>query len=148
MQALKTHVAGVDVHKEVLAITVLIGKTDEEPVATHFECGTFTEDLMKCGLRLKDMGVTDVAMSRSYEKVVLPLKIQQALFPSWLKEQGKGRDCKQACKSDLQSFSRREIQGSWLSAGRPKRAKDQEFTRAVKSARCEYGLPKPRTYQR
>ena len=62
MHPLKTHVAGVDVHKEVLAITVLIGKTDEEPVATQFECATFTEDLMKCGLRLKDMGVTDVAM--------------------------------------------------------------------------------------
>ena len=62
MKALKTHVAGVDVHKEILAITVLIGQPDEEPKAQHLECSTFTEDLMACGLKLKDMGVTDVAM--------------------------------------------------------------------------------------
>ena len=29
MEALRTHVAGVDVHKEILAITVLIGKHEE-----------------------------------------------------------------------------------------------------------------------
>jgi len=62
MQALKTHVAGVDVHKEILAITVLVGAADEEPVAHHFECSTFTEDLMAMGLKLKEMGVTDAAM--------------------------------------------------------------------------------------
>jgi transposase len=62
MQALKTHVAGVDVHKEILVITVLVGRADEEPVATQFECSTFTDDLMACGLKMKDMGVTDVAM--------------------------------------------------------------------------------------
>ena len=62
MKALKTHVAGVDVHKEILAITVLVGGSDEEPKATHFECATFTEDLMAMGIRLKDFGVTDVAM--------------------------------------------------------------------------------------
>ena len=62
MQALKTHVAGVDVHKEILVITVLIGETDQEPVATQFECATFTDDLMAMGIKLKEMGVTDVAM--------------------------------------------------------------------------------------
>lgn len=62
MKALKTHVAGVDVHKEILAITVLVGGTDEEPVATHLECGTFTEDLMAMGIKLKDYGVKDIAM--------------------------------------------------------------------------------------
>ena len=62
MQALKTHVAGVDVHKEILAITVLIGLPDEEPKVTHLECSTFTDDLMAMGLKLKEMGVTDVAM--------------------------------------------------------------------------------------
>jgi transposase len=62
MKALKTHVAGIDVHKEVLVITVLVGPADEEPTATHFECFTFTEDLMKMGFRLKELGVTDVAM--------------------------------------------------------------------------------------
>jgi transposase len=62
MKALKTHVAGVDVHKEILAITVLTGAPDEEPKAFHLECATFTEDLMACGLKLKELGVTDVAM--------------------------------------------------------------------------------------
>jgi transposase len=62
MQALKTHVAGVEVHKDILAITVLIGMPDEEPVAHHFECSTFTEDLLAMGIKMKEMGVTDVAM--------------------------------------------------------------------------------------
>jgi len=62
MKALKTHVAGVDVHKEILAITVLIGAPEAEPVAQHFECSTFTEDLMAMGLKLKELGVLDVAM--------------------------------------------------------------------------------------
>jgi transposase len=62
MKALKTRVAGVDVHKEVLAITVLVGSPDEEPVAQHFECKTFTEDLMAMGLKLKELGVLDAAM--------------------------------------------------------------------------------------
>jgi transposase len=62
MQAMKTHVAGVDVHKEILAITVLIGAADEEPREEQFECSTFTDDLKACGLKLKDLGVTDVAM--------------------------------------------------------------------------------------
>lgn len=43
MQALKTHVAGVDVHKEILAITVLLGAADAEPEALELECSTFTE---------------------------------------------------------------------------------------------------------
>jgi transposase len=62
MEALRTHVAGVDVHKEMLAITVLIGAHDEEPKAEQFECSTFTDELMKCGLKLKEMGVKDVVM--------------------------------------------------------------------------------------
>jgi len=62
MQALKTPVAGVDVHKEILAITVLIGEPDAEPKAYHLQCSPFTEDLMACGIKLKEMGVTDVAM--------------------------------------------------------------------------------------
>lgn len=60
--ALRTHVAGVDVHKEVLAITVLIGDADKEPEVKQFECSTFTEDLMKCGHQLLDLGVREVAM--------------------------------------------------------------------------------------
>lgn len=62
MQALKTHCAGVDVHKEILAITALIGMPDENPKAVHLECSTFSDDLMACGMKLKEMGITDVAM--------------------------------------------------------------------------------------
>ena len=65
MKALKSHVAGIDVHKEMLAITVLIGHGDEDPKVFQYECATFTADLMAMGLKLKEMGVTDVAMESS-----------------------------------------------------------------------------------
>jgi transposase len=41
---------------------VLIGAADSEPNAVQFECTTFTEELMKCGIKLKEMGVQDVVM--------------------------------------------------------------------------------------
>ena len=62
MKALRTHVAGVDVHKEMLAITVMIGRGDEDPSVEHFECSTMTEDLRAMGIVLKERGVTAVAM--------------------------------------------------------------------------------------
>lgn len=62
MQALRTHVAGVDVHKDILAITILRGQADSEPEVIQFECNTFTEDLMACGLKILEYGVREVAM--------------------------------------------------------------------------------------
>jgi len=62
MQAMRTHVAGVDVHKEILAITILRGDLEDEPEVIQFTCQTFTEDLMACGLKLKEYGVSEVAM--------------------------------------------------------------------------------------
>lgn len=62
MQALRTHVAGVDVHKEILAITVVRGGADVNPEVIQFECKTFSEDLMACGTKLLDLGVKEVAM--------------------------------------------------------------------------------------
>ena len=62
MEVFKTRVAGVDVHKEILAITVVTGEPESIPQIQQFSCTTFTEDLMKCGLRLKEMNVLDVAM--------------------------------------------------------------------------------------
>lgn len=62
MEAMRTHVAGVDVHKEMLAITVLIGDHDSEPEVEQFECTTFTEELLKCGIKLREMGVKDIVM--------------------------------------------------------------------------------------
>jgi transposase len=62
MEALRTHVAGVDVHKDMLAITTLIGAADAEPQVQQFECLTFTEELMKCGIKIKEMGIQEVVM--------------------------------------------------------------------------------------
>lgn len=62
MKAIRTHVAGVDVHKEILVITVLVGEADQEPAVHQFECSTFTGDLMKCGLKLREYGVKEVVM--------------------------------------------------------------------------------------
>ena len=62
MQAIRTHVAGVDVHKKILAITVLIGDADQNPSVQRFECSTFTEDLMAMGTKFLELGVTEVAM--------------------------------------------------------------------------------------
>jgi transposase len=62
MKALKTHVAGVDVHKDMLAITIMIGAGDEDPYVEHLECSTMTDDLRACGIVLREKGVVDVAM--------------------------------------------------------------------------------------
>ena len=62
MHALRTHVAGVDVHKAILAITILTGGAEGEPKAEQFSCNTFTEDLIAMGVVLKEHGVRDVAM--------------------------------------------------------------------------------------
>lgn len=62
MQALRTHVAGVDVHKDILAITIMIGDGDQDPEVEYFECKTMTEDLQAMGIVLRDKGVKDVAM--------------------------------------------------------------------------------------
>lgn len=62
METIKTHVAGVDVHKEVLAITVLRGSAEAEPEEVQFSCGTFTEDLIRGGQKLLDLGVKEVVM--------------------------------------------------------------------------------------
>ena len=62
MRALRTNVAGVDVHKDLLAITIMIGRGDEDPVIEQLECSTMTDDLRACGVVLKDKGVQDIAM--------------------------------------------------------------------------------------
>src|SRR6476620_4135663 len=62
MKAFRTHCAGVDVHKEMIVVTTLIGPADQDPVEEHFECSTMTDDLMGMGKILLDMGIRDVAM--------------------------------------------------------------------------------------
>jgi len=62
MEIIKTNVAGVDVHKEVLAITVLKGSEDSDLEMHQFTAKTFTEDLIAAGQILLDHGVSEVAM--------------------------------------------------------------------------------------
>jgi len=62
MEVIKSIVAGVDVHKEVLAITVLKGETDSQLEVQHFTAKTFTEDLIAAGQILLEKGVKEVAM--------------------------------------------------------------------------------------
>jgi len=62
MQAMRTHVAGVDVHKDILAISTMIGEADQEPTVEHFECSTMTDDLKAMGIVLLEKGVREVAM--------------------------------------------------------------------------------------
>jgi transposase len=62
MKVFRNNVAGVDVHKDKLVITVLTGKAENDPEVYQFECLTFTEDLIKGGAKLKELGVSEVAM--------------------------------------------------------------------------------------
>jgi predicted esterase len=62
MKALRSHVAGVDVHKDMLAITIMIGAGDQDPIVENFQCSTMTDDLKAMGLVLVNRGVKDVAM--------------------------------------------------------------------------------------
>jgi transposase len=62
MEVLLTHVAGVDVHKDMIMTTTLIGAAGEKPLSETFECTTFTEDLRRCGEKLLALGIKHVAM--------------------------------------------------------------------------------------
>lgn len=63
MQALKTNVAGVDVHKDILIISLLKGELDAQILKPiRFECSTMTSDLMAMGTKLLEHGVRDVAL--------------------------------------------------------------------------------------
>lgn len=62
MQPMLSHVAGIDVHKEKITITALIDSPDGQTAVHQFESATFTDDLIKTGLKLLDLGVTHVAM--------------------------------------------------------------------------------------
>ena len=62
MDAIRTHVAGVDVHKDILAITVLIGDSALVPETIQFSAQTFTEDLKAVGLKFLELGVKEVTM--------------------------------------------------------------------------------------
>lgn len=85
MQALLTHVAGVDVHKKILVITALVGAADEKPKAHRLECSTYTNDLEKTGQKLLALGVRDVAMESTgvYWKPVHNVWHRQGFASLW-----------------------------------------------------------------
>lgn len=62
VKALRTNVAGVDVHKEMIVVCILTGPADQDPIAVHFETSTMTDDLMAMGRVLLDRGIREVAM--------------------------------------------------------------------------------------
>ncbi len=55
-------VAGVDVHQQKLTITTLVGNNSKKITKTTWECGTYTDDLVEAGKKIKSLGVTEVAM--------------------------------------------------------------------------------------
>lgn len=77
MEVFKTHVAGVDVHKEVLAITVVIGEPDSKPQETQFACLTFTEDLIKAGLN-EPRFLKSIRKAKRYDKLNWPRRSSPA----------------------------------------------------------------------
>ena len=62
MYVLLSKVAGIDVHMDKLAVTMIIGDFDKEIKVEQFECLTFTEDLRRCAKQLLDNGIKHVAM--------------------------------------------------------------------------------------
>ena len=82
MDAINTHVAGVDVHKEELVITTLVGLPHEKAVAETFNCKTFTEDLKAAGLIILSKGVKHVAMESTgiYWKPIYNVWREQGLI--------------------------------------------------------------------
>jgi transposase len=62
MQAVLSHVAGVDVHKEILVICALVEQPDGSLKKQFLECSTMTEDLAECGKKLVSLGIKHIAM--------------------------------------------------------------------------------------
>ncbi len=62
MQASLSHVAGVDVHKEILVICALVEQPDGTIRKELLESSTMTEDLIECGNKLVALGIKHVAM--------------------------------------------------------------------------------------
>lgn len=62
MQATHSHVAGVDVHKEILVICALVDQPDGSIKKELLESSTMTGDLIECGNKLVALGIKHVAM--------------------------------------------------------------------------------------
>jgi transposase len=62
MQATLSHVAGVDVHKEILVICALVEQPDGSILKESLQSSTMTEDLKESGQQLLALGIKNVAM--------------------------------------------------------------------------------------
>jgi len=63
MDIILNSVAGVDVHKKQITITTMTRNLQSGKMSkSTWEAPTFTSDLKKCGRKLLDMGIKDVAM--------------------------------------------------------------------------------------
>jgi hypothetical protein len=62
MQATLSHVAGVDVHREILVICALVEQPDGSLKKEFLQCQTMTEDLDVCGKKLVSLGIKHVVM--------------------------------------------------------------------------------------
>ncbi|MBF0300980.1 MAG: IS110 family transposase [Oligoflexia bacterium] len=62
MEVLFDIVAGVDVHKDFLSISVITGGRNGEEIMETWECSTFTDDLATAGKKILSLGAKHVAM--------------------------------------------------------------------------------------
>jgi transposase len=65
MDIFHTHVAGIDVHKEQITVTTMVGKPGEVVKVEQFQCKTFTDDLRVLGEKLLSAGIKEIAMESS-----------------------------------------------------------------------------------
>jgi transposase len=62
MQALTTHVAGLDIHQRSIVVCVMIGDADQQPAIETRTFPTMTRDLYEVMHWLEEKGVTHIAM--------------------------------------------------------------------------------------
>ncbi len=62
MDVFHKRAAGIDVHKDQITVTTMVGEPGEEVRMEHFECRTFTDDLRAFGEKLLFLEIRDVAM--------------------------------------------------------------------------------------
>ncbi len=65
METFFSSVAGIDVHKDQITVSVIIGEHGENLLKETWESNTFTEDLENCGRKLISLGIKHVAMESS-----------------------------------------------------------------------------------
>lgn len=65
METFLNAVAGVDVHKDQITVSVIIGEQGQNLYRESWSCRTFTRDLHECAQKFKKLGVKHAAMESS-----------------------------------------------------------------------------------